>query len=270
MANIHPTAIVDGNAKLADDVIVGPFCIIEGDVEIGPGTVLRQNVIVRRYTTMGANNYVDPFVVMGGEPQDRKFKPETVSYLCIGSDNIFREGVTISRATKPGGSTTVGNGTYWMANSHAGHDVTICDEVTLVNGSMVGGHSTIGLRAILSGTVLIHQFTWIGEMVMTQGGTAISQHVPPFVMVAGLNSVVGLNVVGLRRAETMTDEDRKQIKAAFNITYRSKYTPAQALEKMDACSDWGAPAGRFRDFVRQIIAAQPPFNRGLCPMRGRH
>jgi len=266
MADVHPTAIVDGSAKLADDVTVGPFCIVEGDVEIGPGTVLRQHVIVHRYTTLGANNFVDAFVVLGGEPQDLKFHRDTVSYLRIGDNNIFREGVTISRATKPGGVTAVGNNTYWMANSHAGHDTTIGDGVILTNAALVGGHATIGPRAILSGAVMVHQFTWVDEMVMTQGKAAITQHVPPFVMFVKSNVVVGLNVVGLRRAADITAEDREQIKEAFGITYRSKLTPAKALEKMEACTDWGGPAGRFRDFIRKVITAKPPYHRGLSAM----
>lgn len=270
MADIHPTAIVDQSAKLADDVTVGPFCIVEGDVEIGPGTVLRHHVVVRRHTTLGTNNSLDAFVVLGGEPQDVKFAPDTVSYLRIGGDNVFRESVTISRATTPGGATTVGNGTYWMANSHAGHDATIGDGVTLANGALVAGHATVGPRTILSGGVMIHQYTWVGEMVMSRGRAGVGQHVPPFVMFAGVNSVAGLNLVGLRRAEHISAEDRKQIREAFDITYRSKLTPSQALESMDACTDWGAPAGRFRDFVRKAIAAEPPYDRGLCPMRGRH
>ena len=269
MANTHPTAIVDDSAKLADDVTVGPFCVVEGDVEIGPGTVLRPHAIIRRYTTLGANNHVDSFAALGGEPQDAKFRADTVSYLRIGSDNVFREGVTISRATAPGEATIVGNGTYWMSNSHAGHDAVICDGVTLAGCALVAGHATIGERVILSGGVMVHQYSWIGEMVMTRGRAANSQHVPPFVMLVDINTIVGLNVVGLRRAADLTDEDRAQIKEAFAITYRSKLTPAKALEKMDACTDWGPPAGRFRDFVRKVVTAEPPYDRGLCPARKR-
>ncbi len=268
MANIHPTAVVDSGARLADDVTVGPFCIVESDVEIGAGSVLRSHAVVRRYTTLGMNNTLDSFVVLGGEPQDVKFDPDSETYLRIGDNNAFREGVTISRATAPGQASTVGNDTYWMANSHAGHDTTIHDGVTLANAALVAGHSTIGPRAILSGGAMVHEFTWIGEMVMSRGMAGISQHVPPFVMVAGINSVAGLNVVGLKRSPNITDEDRAQVKEAFAITYRRKLTPAQAVEEMDACSDWGAPASRFRQFVRDIVAAEKPFNRGLCPMRG--
>ncbi|MCK5113998.1 MAG: acyl-[acyl-carrier-protein]--UDP-N-acetylglucosamine O-acyltransferase, partial [Phycisphaerae bacterium] len=120
MSKIHATAVVDETAKLGDDVEIGAYAIIEGNVEIGAGTVVRPHALIRRYTIMGEGNYVDSFASLGGEPQDYKFDPNEVSYLRIGDKNIFREGVTISRATGTGEATVVGNGTYWMANSHAG------------------------------------------------------------------------------------------------------------------------------------------------------
>ena len=94
-------------------------------------------------------------------------------------------------------------------------------------------------------------------------------HVPPYTLTAGINRVVGLNIVGLRRAEDITDEDRKQIKEAFSLTYRSSLTTTAALEKMDACTDWAKPADEFRQFVRRVISAEHPYNRGLCPLRKR-
>ncbi len=267
MASIHATAIVDPQAELAEDVEVGPYCVVEGDVKIGAGTVLRPHVIVRRYTTLGEGNFVDSFTVLGGEPQDLKFDPATVSSVRIGDFNRFREGVTIQRATGDGGETRVGNRTFWMATSHAGHNSEVHDEAVLVNGAMLGGHATLGRAAILSGNVGVHQFTWIGERVMSRGNAGASMHVPPYVLISDINRVVGLNAVGLRRAPDLSREDCRQIREAFNITYRSGLTPANALKRMDACGNWGEGAGKFREFVRRVIAAQPPYNRGLCPMR---
>ena len=109
MSKIHPTALVDPTARIADDAVIGPYCIIEADTEIGPGCKLASNVIIRRYTSMGANNTLDSFCVLGGLPQDLKFDPASETYLRIGSGNQFREGVTISRGSKPGVSTTVGD-----------------------------------------------------------------------------------------------------------------------------------------------------------------
>lgn len=269
MARIHPTAIVDPSAVLADDVEIGPFCIVEGEVTIGAGTLLRQNVIVRRYTTLGVGNMVDAFTVLGGEPQDLKFDPKTVSYLRIGDSNVFREGVTISRATTPGGATVVGSKTYWMQGAHAGHDSLVQDECILVNGSVLAGHTILGRKSILSGHVGLHQFCWVGEMCMSQGNSITTQHIPPYCLFAGVSDVVSLNVVGLRRSAELNDEDRRQIKEAFRLLYLSRLTPRQALEQMDQCTDWRPAAGKFRDFVRRVLEAKKPYNRGLGRLRCR-
>lgn len=269
MPNIHPTAIVDSGAKLAEDVEVGAYCVVESDVTIGAGTVLKAHAVIRRYTTLGQGNLVDSFAVLGGEPQDLGFDRNARSFLSIGDHNTFREGVTISRATQPGGATTVGNDTFWMTNSHAGHDTRIGNKVIIVNGVLLAGHATVGDGVILSGNTLVHQFTWIGEMVMSQGMTGIGMHVPPYVMLANINQVIGLNQVGLRRNSSLTNSDRRQIKQAFSITYTSGLSPAKALAEMDACREWGPPAAKFRDFVRKVLGASKPYIRGLCPPRRR-
>src|SRR5574337_350412 len=112
MAKIHPTAIVHPAAVLCDGVEIGAYSIVEADVVIGPGSVVRDHAILRRYTAIGQNNIVDSYAVLGGVPQDFKFDPRTVSYLRVGDNNVFREGVTISRATREGNATVVGNRTY--------------------------------------------------------------------------------------------------------------------------------------------------------------
>jgi UDP-N-acetylglucosamine acyltransferase len=258
---------VDPRAHLGDDVEVGPGCIIEPDVEIGAGTVLREYAIIRRYTTLGRGNYVDTGCVLGGLPQDLKFSPQTVTYLKIGDNNVFRERVTISRATKPGGATTVGSGTYWMESSHAGHDSAVHDGAILVNGSALAGHTVLERKATISAHTGIHQFCWVGEMSFGQGNSACTQHVPPFVMWAGRNQVIGLNVVGMRRAG-LSAQDRAEVKEAFSILYRRGLPMNKVLEVMDQCKDWAPAAASFRQFVRRVHQAARPFNRGL--MRARH
>jgi UDP-N-acetylglucosamine acyltransferase len=269
MPKIHPTAIVDAAAQLADDVEIGPYSVVEADVVIGRGCLLRPGAIIRRYTTMGEGNVVDSGAVLGGWPQDLKFDARTVSYLRIGDRNIFRENVTISRATGEGAETLIGNDTYWMSNSHAGHNVIVGDGVILANNGMLAGFTRIDDHTIVSGGTGVHQFVRIGRRVMTQGNASITNHVPPYTMVAGINCLVGLNRVGIDRAEEISDEDARQIKEAFELTYRRRLSKAEAIEKMDACSDWGAPAAAFREFIRWAVQAQPPFNRGLVSLR-RH
>jgi UDP-N-acetylglucosamine acyltransferase len=269
MPKIHPTAFVHPTVVLADEVEIGAYSIVEADVVIGPGTVLHDHAILRRYTTIGKNNVVDSYAVLGGVPQDFKFNPQTVSYLRVGDNNVFREGVTISRATGEGEATLVGNRTYWMTAAHAGHGAVVEDDAILVNGAALAGHTILGRGAILSANVAVHQFCWVGERAMGQGNSATSMHIPPFTLFAGANRVVSLNVVGMRRLEGITREDRSQVKEAFDLTYRNSLTISDALRAMDERTEWGEAAARFRDFVRRVISTRPPFNRGLCPLRRR-
>jgi len=264
MSKIDPTAHVHPNAEIAGDVEIGANSVIEDDVHIGPGCVIRPHAIVRRFTSMGANNLVDSFVVLGSEPQDLKFDVKTISYLEIGNNNTFREGTTVSRATGEGEKTIVGNNTLWMANSHAGHNSIIHDNVILVNSTLVAGHCTIGKGTILPANGAIHQFCWVGEGAIFQGGAFVSMHVPPFVICSGLNNVVALNTVGLRRRTDISATDRQQVKEAFKITYQSGYSLKNAFDEMNQKKDWGAVAGSFRAFIGRVIEASPPFNRGLC------
>ena len=269
MSKIHPTAIVHPTAVLSDDVEIGAYAVVEADVVIGPGTLLREHAILRRYTTIGRNNIVDSYAVLGGLPQDLKFNPSTISYLRVGDDNVFREGVTISRATSNGEATIVGNHTYWMTAAHAGHNAVIEDDTILVNGSALAGYTVLGRGAILSANVLVHQFCWIGEGAMSQGNAATSMHIAPFTLFAGPNQVVSLNVVGIRRSKEITERERPQIREAFDLTYRSSLKLSDALRAMDERTEWGPAASRFRDFVRRVVSAQPPYKRGLCPLRRR-
>ncbi len=266
MAEIHPTAVVDPSAELGENVRIGPFAIIEGDVRIGDGSCVHAHAIIRRLTRMGRENVVDSFSVLGGLPQDLKFDPSVESYVEIGDRNVFREGVTISRATAPGEATRIGSDTYWMAGSHAGHDARVDDHVILTNGAAVGGHAAVGPRAILAGGAMVHQFCWIGEGVMVRGKGGAAMHAPPFVMIAGIDNVVGLNRVGLRRHPDLTDQDRREVREAFDLLYRQRLTTSSALERMNACT-WGPAASRFRRFVADALSAEGPFRRGVMPMR---
>ncbi len=270
MAKIHPTAMVHPSAVLGDGVQIGAYSVVEADVVIGAGSVLREHAILRRYTTVGRNNIVDSYAVLGGIPQDLKFDPRIVSYLRVGDNNVFREGVTISRATGEGEATLVGSRTFWMMTAHAGHNAVIEDDAILVNGSALAGHTFLGRGAILSAHVVVHQFCWFGEGAMSQGNSATSMHIPPFTILAGKNNVASLNVVGLRRSKEIGDEDRRQIREAFDLTYRRNLHMTEALKAMDEHKEWGPAASRFRDFVRRVASAQPPYRRGLCPLRRRN
>ncbi|HET6427994.1 MAG TPA: acyl-ACP--UDP-N-acetylglucosamine O-acyltransferase [Phycisphaerae bacterium] len=263
-AKIHPTAIVDKTARLGDGVVIGPHVIVEPDVAIGDDCELRAGAVLCRYTTLGAGNVVGEYSVLGGAPQDYKFDAARRTELRIGSGNIIREYVTLSRATTPGGATVIGDNCYLMTQSHVGHDSIIGNRVILTNNVSIAGHAEVGDGAILSANTLIHQFCWVGEMVMTRGNSASTQHVPPCVTLKSFNVVCGLNNVGLRRAKHITPADHEQIKEAYRLLYRCGLTPAAALAEMDARDDWGPAAGTFRDFVRRVVAAEKPYKRGLA------
>ena len=198
--NIHPTAIVEDGAQL------------------GEGCTIEAYAIIRRHATLGAGVHVHPYCVIGGEPQDLHFDPATNSGVLIGAGSILREGVTISRATKPGGNTILGERCFLMASSHIAHDCQVGNEVIMANAALLAGHILIGDRAFLGGAATFHQFVRVGENAMISGASRIAQDVPPYVMAAERNHIIGLNRVGLRRrgfaAATISE-----LKGAFRAIY---------------------------------------------------
>ncbi len=222
-------ACVDKGAEIAPDVKIGPFCLVEAGVIIGSGTVLDSHATVRKGTTLGEHNYVGQGAVLGGSPQDRKYKGEP-TFLHIGDHNVFREYVTIHRATGEGLTTTVGNHCYLMAYCHLGHNVTVHDWVTMANTTGVSGHVTIEELANIGGMVGIHQFVRIGKVAMVGGYTKATRDVPPFVLVDGPNEEVrDINAVGLRRLG-VTPESRLALHKACKLLYKSQLGLTNALE----------------------------------------
>ncbi len=266
---IHPSAVVDSAARLGENVEVGPNAVIEADTVIGDDCRLMAGAIVLRYTTLGCGNVVHSYAVLGGEPQDYGFEADQRSYLRIGDRNVFREGVTISRATGAGNATVVGDENLLMTGTHLGHNARIGSHCILTNSAALAGHASLGDRVILSACVGVHQFCWVGEQVMCRGLSAVTMHVPPFVLLGSSGGIIGLNRVGLRRAAHISDTDRGQIAQAFKLTYRSKLSLAGAVAAMEAHTEWGSAAGKFRDFVRRVLEAEPPYRRGLCGLRRR-
>lgn len=269
MPDIHPTALVDASARLGQGVTVGAYARIESDTVLGDGCRVMDYGVVRRYTQLGPGNVVHPTAVLGGEPQDLKFDPATVTYVRTGADCVFREGVTVSRATRSGQATLVGDNVYMMAQSHVGHDSVVEDSVVMANCVSIGGHCQVGKSCFLGGGSGVHQYCWLGQGVIWRGISAVTQHVPPFMMGANISDVVGLNVVGMRRMG-LSNQQRHQVRQAYHILYFEALPVPAALARMDECSDWEPPAVAFREFVRRCHQAQRPYNRGICrPRRGR-
>ena len=199
--HIHPTAYIATGAKLGDNVRVGPFAVIESDVEIGDGCQIGSHCVLQPYVKMGKDNTLHPHVVLGDLPQDTSFKAETVSWLIIGDNNVFREGFTAHRSSKENGETRIGSGCFLMNNSHVAHDCIVGNETIFANNVAIGGHVEVGDKVFMGGNVVAHQFCRIGSYAIVQGTTGLSMDVIPFTLIGGHYAKhYKLNTVGLRRA----------------------------------------------------------------------
>lgn len=229
MPHIHPTAVVDPRAELADDVWVGPFCFIDAGAVLGPGCRLESHVTICQHTTIGARNTFAQGSVIGGNPQDRGYKGET-TYLRMGDDNVIREYVTIHRAAGEGKATMVGDRNYLMAMVHLGHNVTVMDDVTITNNVGVAGHVTVESRVTIGGMTGVHQFVRIGKLAMVGGMTRVARDVPPFMLCEGLEQTIhDINAVGLRRTG-VTQEARSALHKACKLLFKSQIPLNVAIE----------------------------------------
>ncbi len=229
---IHPQAIIDSSAIIADDVTIGAFSIIGADVVIGAGCVIEPHVIIKGPTVIGENNHIYQFSSVGEATPDLKYKGEPTR-LVIGDNNIIREGVTIHRGTiQDRSETTIGNHNLLMAYVHVGHDSVIGDHCILVNNSALAGHVHIADWAILGGFTLVHQYCHIGAHCFTGMGSAIGKDVPAFAIVSGAPAEAKtINSEGLSR-RGFSKEDIKTLQKAFKIVFRRHLTLADALVKL--------------------------------------
>lgn len=246
--NIHPTALVDPQAEIGEGVSIGPFAVIESGVSIGAGCRVLGHAQVLCGVRMAENCQVGHGSVIGGDPQDFKFSREIKSGVEIAAGTVIREHVTVHRGSREGGVTRLGENNFLMAGAHVGHDVQLGDHNVLANGCLLGGEVQVGERNFFGGGAAFHQFVRVGDLCMVKGLTAVSQDVPPFVMVSGSNQVRGLNVVGMSRAG-FDREQRTGVKAAFNHIYRTGLNLSQALAAADEM-EWGKEAAQFIDFFR--------------------
>lgn len=245
---IHPTALIASGARLADDVEVGPYAIIEENVSIGSGTKIMAHAVVRAYTTIGECNQIHMGAIIGHDPQDVAFDPAVESYVRIGNNNIIREYCTIHRGTKHGSATCLGNNNFLMASSHMAHNVQIGDQVVVANNAMLAGYAKVGDRVFISGGVAVHQFCSIGRLAMLSGCGRFSQNIPPFVIALERNAVHGLNLVGMRRAG-VSPEALRELKEAYHMLYRAGLLRTEAIARMQACTFASDEARDFLDFV---------------------
>jgi UDP-N-acetylglucosamine acyltransferase len=226
--------------------LIHPTAIIEEDVVLGEGCRIAAYAVIKRYTRMGARNRVHEHAVIGGDPQDFKFDPATVSATEIGDDNIFREGVTVHRGSRPGSATRIGSNCFFMALTHVAHDCVVGNHVVMVNNSGLSGEATVGDRAFLGGAVGVHQHCRVGRNAMVGMNSKLVQDALPFCITDGNPArASGLNLVGLRRAGFKA-ADIAELKSAYRLLYQ-KLPLAEALEKMKSSA--AAPVRELAEFI---------------------
>jgi UDP-N-acetylglucosamine acyltransferase len=223
---MHQTAVVAAAASIGRDVRIGAYAIVEDDVHIGDECIIGPHAVIRSGVRMGQRNRIEPHAVIGGDPQHLSFDRAIRSGCSIGDDNVFREGVTVNRASLPGAFTRIGDGCYLMNLSHVAHDCELGDGVVMATGVAIGGHVAVGPRAFLGGGCMIHQFARIGELAMVRGLAGVSKDILPFSM-AGGEPVrhYRLNIVGLRRAG-VDREERAAVERVFRSLRRREALPA--------------------------------------------
>lgn len=229
---IHPTALIQDGARL------------------GAGCVIHAHALITRHCELGEGVVVHPFAVIGGDPQDLSFDPDTQSGVRIGVRTVIREHVTISRATKAGASTEVGADCFLMAACHVAHDCRIGSRVVIANAVLLAGHVQVGDHAFLGGGAVIHQFCRIGEGVMIGGGARISRDIAPFSLATERNAVIGLNIVGLRRRglpREVLDEIKRAFRALSTPVGNLREIASETLQRGGFAS---AEARSFLDFFQ--------------------
>ena len=249
---IHPTAIIDSKAELADNVSVGPFSVIGADVKIGAGTVIGSHVVIKGPTTIGRDNRIYQFASVGEDPQDKKYAAE-ITRLEIGDRNTIREYTSMHRGTKQDRSVTkIGNDNLFMAYTHVAHDCVIGNHVIMANGASLAGHVHLHSHAILGGFTLVHQFTQIGQYSFAAMGSAITQDIPPFVMVGGKPTRPhGINSVGMER-NGISPEDIRLIRKAYKMIYKTNLRLEDAIDKMEDLAGDSKELSDMVSFLRNV------------------
>jgi len=249
---IHPTAIIDSRAELADDVSIGPYTVIGADVSIASGTIIGPHVVIKGPTSIGKQNRIYQFSSVGEDPQDKKYASE-ITQLIIGDRNTIREFTTLHRGTQQDhGLTQIGNDNLFMAYTHVAHDCVIGDHVIMANGASLAGHVRLNSHAILGGFTLVHQFTQIGQYSFAAMGSAITQDVPPFIMVGGRPTRPhGINSVGMER-NGISAEDIRLIRKAYKMIYKMNLRLEDAIDQMEDIAGDSNEVSVMVSFLRNV------------------
>ena len=249
MPAIHPTAVIDASARLADGVEVGPFAIIEAGVEIGEGSTIAGHAVIGQDTRIGRNNVIHHHAIVGTASQDGKWLGERTG-LIVGDDNVIREFATLNRATGEGNVTRVGNRCRLLSYSHVAHNTVIEDGVVLANCAEVGGEALVEEGAIVGGLVAVHQRCRIGALSIVGAGSKVTQDVLPFITADGHPARPrGLNLIGLRR-RGFSPEAVSHIKAAYRCLFRKGVRLEEALDALCRDHAESPEVMRMVEFIR--------------------
>ena len=247
---------IDPKAEIEEGVTIGPWCIVGPGVRIGAGTVIESHVVIRANTTIGTNNRFYQFCSVGEDPADKKFEGEE-TWLEIGDDNVFREGVTLHRGTGAGGGhTKIGDDNLMMAYGHVAHDCVVGSHTVFANNVGLCGHVTIDDWAILGGYAGVNQFLTVGAHAMIGGMTHISNDVPAYMIVSGTPATVrSVNTIGLER-RGFDKESIAEIREAFKILYKRNYSLQEAIDQIRVLSENCAP-------VATLVASLESSKKGI-------
>ena len=254
MTAVHPTAIIEAGADLADDVVIGPYAIIGPKVRISAGTTVGAHATLSGRTTIGKNNRIFAHAALGGIPQDKKYAGEDTE-LVIGDGNTIREFCTFNTGTAQGGGVTrIGNDNWIMAYAHVAHDVILGNHCILANNASLAGHAIVGDWVILGGLTGVHQFVRIGSHAMTGAASLLIQDLPPFVICQGNPAAPhGLNSEGLKR-RGFAPEAVAALRRAYKAIYREGKTVAEASQMLSAIEaeipEHGAHVELLRTFIQ--------------------
>ncbi len=251
MSNIHPTAIIDPKAEIAEDVVISPYAIIGAGVSIDNGTWIGSHVVIEGPTRIGKENRIFQFSSIGAEPQDKKYQGEATT-LTIGDRNVIRESCTINRGTiQDIGKTEIGNDNWIMAYVHIAHDCIVGNHTIFANNATLAGHVTIHDYAILGGFTLVHQFCHVGEYAFTGMGTSLGKDLPPYVMAFGAPGIPrGINNEGLKR-HGFDAAQRSKIKQAYRILYRSDLGFQDAINQLLEDSEQNDDIKKLTEFCQR-------------------
>ncbi len=251
MVTIHPTAVVEPGAELAEGVNVGAYALVGPQVRVGPRTSIGSHTILEGRTEIGADCRIGSHVIIGAPPQDVKYHGEPTRVI-IGDRTLVREFATIHRASTGGsGVTTVGSEGFIMAYAHVAHDCQLADRVIIANQASLAGHVEIGRCAVIGGMTGIHQFVRVGDYAFLGACSAVLQDIPPYIKAYGNRAKpFGLNVVGLRR-HGFSLEAIHALKQAYRLLFKSGLNTSQALAQLEQELS-GCPEVRaFIDFVKR-------------------